>query len=253
MIEGILPTAFDPPDGLIGSKDKASKKRKKVRSVWISFVGRIVAQFVGSAATILLGLVLLHKYQQLPEDRVSETPVRATTDSRVTSAHTARSSSELSLAVLPLLDLGAAASRPFVADSMTEVLTTDLAQVPRLHVISRTTAMSTKGQQRPLAEIASTLGVRYVLEGSVIQTDDRIRVTAQLIDAARDEHVWARRYDVAARDLLGAQAQVAGQIVRDVTAVMQKGGPVTIAGASGSFRAGSADPSVHALVATIAQ
>jgi adenylate cyclase len=101
---------------------------------------------------------------------------------------------------------------------MTEVLTADLAQIPWLHVVSRTSAASSAAQQRAVTEIAASLGVRYILEGSVAQANGRMRVTAQLIDASRDEHVWAHLYERPAQNVLATQEEVAAAIVRDLTA-----------------------------------
>ena len=86
----------------------------------------------------------------------------------------------------------------YFADGMTEALIADLAQIPSLRVISRTSSMSYKQSQRPLREIAGELGVRWIIEGSVVLREGRVRVTAQLIDARTDEHRWARIYDRAA-------------------------------------------------------
>jgi TolB-like protein len=201
------------------------KKPKKVRSVWIAFVGRIVAQFVGSAATIGLGLLLLYKYE--PSDAGAKTapavsssastsPVAPSAQSRAATI-TAPSHQGLSLAVLPLAHVSSNPAQKYIADGLTEVLTTDLAQVRWLHVVSRASATYSASQPRSAGEIAASLGVRYILEGSVAESGGQLRVTAQLIDATRDEHVWARRYDRQGVDLFRAQEEVAEAIVRDLT------------------------------------
>ena len=190
------------------------KKQKKVRSVWISFVGRIVAQFVGSAATIVLGLMLLHKYQPA-KVQASNTGGQAQSESKVVRAET-RAADDMSVAVLPLLNLSSNPGQQYIADSMTEILTADLAQLPQLRVLSRTSATNVDTQKRSVPDIAATLGVRYVLEGSVAQADGKVRITVQLIDASRDEHVWARRYDRAAKNILDIQDEVAAAIVHDL-------------------------------------
>jgi TolB-like protein len=201
------------------------KKRKKVRSVWIAFVGRIVAQFVGSAATIGLGLVLLSKYDPSGADAKSAAVVASSTSqpagSPSATSHTAATTSAshegLSMAVMPLALVSANPSHRYLADGITEVLTTDLAQLRWLHVVSRTSASHSASQPRSATDIAASLGVRYILAGSVAESDGHLRVTAQLIDATRDEHVWARRYERQGVDLFRAQEEIAEAIVRDLT------------------------------------
>jgi TolB-like protein len=81
-----------------------------------------------------------------------------------------------------------------------------------------------KQAQRPLREIASELGVRWIIEGSVVRSEGRVRVTAQLIDARTDEHLWARTYDRVHGDLLTIQADVAAVIARDVRGALGSSG-----------------------------
>jgi TolB-like protein len=221
MIEEATGEAAAEPSG-----PSKGKKRKKVRSVWIAFVGRILAQFVGSAATIGLGLLLLYKYEPsnagattgpVVSSSVSPSAGSPSTKSHSAATMTSPSHEGLSLAVLPLAHVSSAPAQRYIADSMTEVITTDLAQLRWLHVVSRTSATHSASQPRSASDIAASLGVRYILEGSVAESDGRLRVTAQLIDATRDEHVWARRYDRQGVDLFRAQEEVAEAIVRDLT------------------------------------
>ena len=94
-----------------------------------------------------------------------------------------------SIAVLPLVNYSPDPARQFVADSMTELLTASLAQDTRLKVVSRTSATTFKGQSLPLPQIARALGVRYVIEGSTVESGGDLHIVVQLIDAERDEHV----------------------------------------------------------------
>jgi TolB-like protein len=122
--------------------------------------------------------------------------------------------------VLPLDNFSGDPARNAFADAMTEALIAELAQVPGVKVISRTSAMQYRGAHKALPEIARELGVTHVIEGSLVTEGGRIRVTAQLIDAASDRHVWARTYDRPAHDILGVQADVAVAIARDVGEVV---------------------------------
>jgi serine/threonine protein kinase len=121
-----------------------------------------------------------------------------------------------SLAVLPLTNLSGDPEQEYFADGMTEALIAELAKLRELKIISRTSVMQYKGAQRPLPEIAQALGVRGIVEGSVLSGDDQIRVTVQLIDAASDSHLWAESYTREARDVLSLQSEVARGIAREI-------------------------------------
>jgi serine/threonine protein kinase/Flp pilus assembly protein TadD len=122
-----------------------------------------------------------------------------------------------SVAVLPLADLSDQQPAPdYFADGMTEALITDLAKIKALRVISRTSVMQYKGVQRPLPQIARELNVDAVVEGSVLRSGKRVRITAQLIDAATDQHLWAESYERDLRDVLSLQGEVARAIANDI-------------------------------------
>jgi TolB-like protein/Flp pilus assembly protein TadD len=121
-----------------------------------------------------------------------------------------------SLAVLPLVNFSHDPDQQYFADGMTEQLITTLAQIGALRVISRTSVMGFKGTTLPLPEIARKLGVDAIVEGSVQRSGDRVRITAQLIRAANDEHMWAQTYERDLRDALALQDEVASAIAKQV-------------------------------------
>jgi TolB-like protein/DNA-binding winged helix-turn-helix (wHTH) protein/Flp pilus assembly protein TadD len=121
-----------------------------------------------------------------------------------------------SLAVLPLNNLSGDSSQEYLADEMTEELCGRLARIHDLRVISRTSAMRFKGTKLSVPEIAKTLGVDAVVEGSVIRQGSRIRVHAQLIRASTDEHLWSDEYDGELGDVLALESEVAQSIARRV-------------------------------------
>ena len=123
-----------------------------------------------------------------------------------------------SLAVLPLENFSHDPDQQYFADGMTEQLITALAQIGSIRVISRTSVMGFKATTLPLPEIGRKLGVDAIVEGSVQRSGDRVRVTAQLIRAARDEHLWAQTYERDLRDVLALQDEVAGAIAKQVQA-----------------------------------
>ncbi|HKU28355.1 MAG TPA: winged helix-turn-helix domain-containing protein [Candidatus Sulfotelmatobacter sp.] len=123
-----------------------------------------------------------------------------------------------SIAVLPLNNLSGDPSEEFFADGMTDQLITDLAKVGSLRVISRTSVMQYKDTKKGLPEIARELNVDAIVEGSVIRLGRRVRVTAQLIQAPTDQHMWAETYDRDAGDILTLQGDVADAIAQQVRA-----------------------------------
>src|SRR5271154_5160891 len=123
-----------------------------------------------------------------------------------------------SIAVLPLDNLSGDPSEEFFADGMTDQLITDLAKVGSLRVISRTSILQYKGAKKALPAIARELNVDAIVEGSVIRSGQRVRVTAQLIRARTDQHLWAETYDRDLGDILNLQGEVADAIAQQVRA-----------------------------------
>jgi TolB-like protein/DNA-binding winged helix-turn-helix (wHTH) protein len=123
-----------------------------------------------------------------------------------------------SIAVLPLDNLSGDPSEEFFADGMTDQLITDLAKVGSLRVISRTSVLQYKGTKKGLPEIAKELHVDAIVEGSVIRSGRRVRVTAQLLEASTDHHLWADSYDGDIGDVLKLQGEVAGAIAQQIRA-----------------------------------
>jgi len=121
-----------------------------------------------------------------------------------------------SLAVLPLDNLYGDASQDYFADGMTDELITDLAQIRALRVISRTSVMAYKHARKPLPEIARELNVDAVVEGTVLRSGEQVRITAQLILAPADKHLWAESYEGNLRDTLALQKKVATAIAEQI-------------------------------------
>lgn len=131
------------------------------------------------------------------------------------STDTLPSSPIRSLAVLPLENLSSD-SQDYFADGMTDELITDLAQISALRVISRTSVMPYKGVRKPLPQIARELNVDAVVEGTVLRSDKQVRITAQLIRAPADKHLWAESYEGDLRDTLALQKKVARAIAEQI-------------------------------------
>jgi TolB-like protein/DNA-binding winged helix-turn-helix (wHTH) protein/Flp pilus assembly protein TadD len=121
-----------------------------------------------------------------------------------------------SLAVLPLESLSGDASQDYFADGMTDELITDLGQIGALRVISRSSVMSYKGARKPLAQIARELNVNAVVEGTVLRSGNQVRISAQLIEAPEDKHLWAESYEGDLRDTLALQNRVARAVAEHI-------------------------------------
>jgi TolB-like protein len=121
-----------------------------------------------------------------------------------------------SLAVLPLENLSGDPGQEYFADGMTEELITHLGEISTLRVISRTSVLRYKGTKKPLPEIAKELNVDAIVEGAVLRFGTRVRITAQLIDARTDRHLWAKSYEDELTDVITMQHQIAQNIAQFV-------------------------------------
>jgi len=121
-----------------------------------------------------------------------------------------------SIAVLPLVNLSGDPAQEYFADGMTDELITEIAQVGSLRVTSRTSAMHYKATAKTAQDIARELNVDAVLEGSVVRSGGRVRITAQLIDARVDKHLWAKTYETELKDVLGMQDAVARDVAGQI-------------------------------------
>ena len=123
------------------------------------------------------------------------------------------SDSRPSILVLPLINMSGDPEQEYFSDGVSEDIITDLGRVSALSVVSRNTAFSYKGKTIAPAQVAATLGITHVLEGSVRKSGSRVRITAQLTDAARDTQVWAERFDRTLDDIFAIQDEISQAIV----------------------------------------
>ena len=165
---------------------------------------RRLAVIAGAGAVILAGLIVVVMRLKWPGP--AQHPAQSTAKRTIAS-----------IAVLPLDNFSGDPNQDYFADGMTDELTTDLATISGLRVISRGSVMQYKGAHRPpTPEIAKALNVDAVVEGSVVRIGDRMRITAQLIDAPADKHLWARSYERNSRDVLALQDELASAIARQI-------------------------------------
>jgi len=121
-----------------------------------------------------------------------------------------------SIAVLPFVNMSDDASNEYFSDGISEELLNLLAKIPELRVISRSSAFSYKGKDIKLAQVADELNVAHVLEGSVRKTGNRVRITAQLIEARSDTHLWSQTYDRELDDIFATQDEIAASVVEQL-------------------------------------
>ncbi|MEE9279070.1 MAG: tetratricopeptide repeat protein [Myxococcota bacterium] len=124
--------------------------------------------------------------------------------------------SQPSIAVLPFTNMSGDPEQEYFSDGITEDLITDLSKISGLFVIARNSVFTYKGRPVKVQEVARDLGVAYVLEGSVRKAEERVRITAQLVDALTGKHLWADRYDRDLRDVFALQSEVARSIAREI-------------------------------------
>ncbi|HEY6291991.1 MAG TPA: winged helix-turn-helix domain-containing protein [Terriglobia bacterium] len=134
------------------------------------------------------------------------------------SSPTQSPSGPVRLAVLPFLNLSGDPQQEYFSDGMTEALITELGRFSSLRLISRTSAMHYKGTTKTLPQIAQELNVDVIVEGSVIRSGDKVRITAQLLDAKKDQHIWAAGYERDQHDVLALQEELGRDIAREINA-----------------------------------
>jgi adenylate cyclase len=131
-----------------------------------------------------------------------------------------------SIAVLPFVNMSEDPKQEFLCDGMTEEIITALTKVPRLVVIARNSTFAYKGKSVKVKQVSEELGVRYVLEGSLQRSGDRVRITAQLVDAITGHHLWAERYDRELKDIFALQDEITIKVLGSTKVKLTEGGQV---------------------------
>jgi adenylate cyclase len=187
--ESALTTCINAARTAIGDSGEAQRLIKTLPRKGIRFVG-IVREEEGKPAAVALTVAIpepWHPSSALPN--------------------------KLSIAVLPFVNMSGDPEQEYFSDGITEDIITDLSKVSMLHVLSRNTTFTFKGKATDLGQLARQLKVGYVIEGSVRKAGGRARITAQLIDAGNDSHIWGERYDRELNDIFALQDEISQAIV----------------------------------------
>ena len=179
-----------------------------------SQTGHKLDRMIIGVLLVALGWFAFDKfYQNADPERTPDTAEQVTQgDSR----------QEKSIAVLPFIAMSSGPDDEYFADGLTEEILNSLAQLPELLVTARTSAFSFKGQDLPVQEIATALGVDHIVEGSVRRSGERLRVTAQLIRAEDGFHLWSKNYDSTSTDTISVQENIAEQIASVMDVVLDE-------------------------------
>ncbi len=196
----------------------------------------VVTVALGVAVVGLITFVLLRPSAK-PEPVPVATPPPAVPVAKTPESAPASTVDAKSIAVMPFVDMSQAKDQEYFSDGLSEELLNLLAKVPNLQVTSRSSAFSYKGKEIKLSQVAQELHVAHILEGSVRKSGNRLRITAQLIDARTDTHLWSETYDRSLDDIFAVQDEIAAAVVAQLK--------VTILGAAPKAR--TADPKAYAL------
>ncbi len=214
----VLAWAFEvTPDGVKRTATATSgERRARLPASEYAFIGLMLAvvAIVGFQLTTMTESTEAKNPAQSVTWSSTELPeVRATGDA---TAQASEPEERTSIAVLPFVNMSMDAGNEYFADGISEELLNILAGIDGLKVASRTSAFSFKGSNSPIPEIAEQLGVRHVLEGSVRKQGNRVRITAQLIEAGDDAHLWSEVYDRELNDIFAVQEEIARAITGEL-------------------------------------
>jgi adenylate cyclase len=201
----ILAWAFElTPEGLKPDKDVNHSQPTALKT------GKKLDRVIMVVLALSLGYFAIDKFVLTPQRQAAEIQ-QAHQEGR--SEALVESYGEKSIAVLPFVNMSSDTEQEYFSDGISEELLNLLARIPELRVISRSSAFSYKGKDIKLADVARELNVAHILEGSVRKAGDRVRITAQLIEARSDTHLWSQTYDRTLDDVFAIQDEIAADVV----------------------------------------
>jgi len=204
----VLSWLFDlTPEGLRREKDVDHSQPASVRAT------RLFDRVIMVVLALAVGVFAFDRFVLGPR---REALIEQSTAERVRNEILVQSYGENSIAVLPFVNMSEDPDNEYFSDGMSEEILNLLARVQRLRVISQSSSFSFKGKQFTIPEVAKQLGVGFILEGSVRKFGNRLRITAQLIDARSDSHMWSETYDRTLEDLFAIQDEISAAIVGEL-------------------------------------
>ena len=235
-LRAIAPPASDPPPQSIDAErhapDDAPKSSESAGPVAASSTPAVGRSTVVVAAVMLLAVVFLAG--MVLWNGPIGTRVAGVAGSSPRTPAPGNRVELASVAVLPFEDMSQAGDMEYLADGLAEEILTALAGIPQLRVSARTSSFYFKGRNLPAREIAELLGVDHLLEGSIRRTGDRVRITAQLIDAREDRHLWSRTFDPELDDVFGVQETIARTVANALRVEFTADTETVIRGSTGN-------------------
>jgi TolB-like protein len=180
----------------------------------------IIGVLVLSVAYFAVDKFLLRSSDRAPVAQQAETTAPAALQTETTAPDKATAPAEKSIAVLPFVNMSADPDNEYFADGLSEELLNQLAQIPELMVVGRTSSFSFKGKNADLRNIGTTLGVAHVLEGSVRRQADKVRIMTQLIRVSDGFHLWSETYDRTLENVFAIQDDIAASVARALRLVL---------------------------------
>jgi TolB-like protein len=204
------------PEGI--KRERQVDRSKSITSE----TGRRLDRAIIVVLLIALGWFAWDKFAGPAPEPAATASVAPVADDQEAEPRVPQRSAEKSVAVLPFVAMSNGPDDEYFADGLTEEILNSLAQLPELLVTARTSAFAFKGQELPIQEIAATLGVRHIVEGSVRRSGERLRVTAQLIRADDGFHLWSENYDSTSADTITVQENIAEKIATALDVVLDE-------------------------------
>lgn len=178
---------------------------------------------MGVAALLGCALFVFGAWWTLRDGRRAEAAPAIPTDSVAPTSH--RTAAQRTVAVLPFVDMSPNRDHEYFADGITEELINALSRVEELHVVARTSAFTFKGRNADVREIGAKLGARTVLEGSIRQSGDRLRIAVKLVNAQNGYHLWSETYDRKVDDVFAVQEEISRAVVRTLHPTLLRSSP----------------------------
>jgi TolB-like protein/cytochrome c-type biogenesis protein CcmH/NrfG len=199
----------------VSSETIKTEEKRTGRKVWTALA--LATVLVVIAAGLTLKTAYFRSNPQTPPSSPAQSATLKAPDKPSLERMAFEWPNKPSIAVLPFTNLSKEKEQEYIADGLTENIVTSLSQIPKIFVIARNSAFAYKGKPVTVQQVAEDLAVQYVLEGSVQQIEDRVRINVQLTDAIKGYHLWAKRYDRKIKDIFDLQDEITLKIAISIS------------------------------------